>query len=93
MTELVDLERDERAELMEEIARCVGGLRGLEGVEKVNVGALGNIVRQLHVHVVARRVGDAAWPGPVWGAGRALAYRPDEAAEKVEEFMQALGLG
>ena len=37
--------------------------------EKINIGALGNIVRQLHVHVVGRREGDAAWPGPVWGAG------------------------
>ncbi len=42
--------------------------------EKINIGALGNIVRQLHVHVVGRRAGDAAWPGPVWGAGQRQAY-------------------
>jgi diadenosine tetraphosphate (Ap4A) HIT family hydrolase len=92
LTEVVDLGLDERGELMEEIARCVEVLRGREGVEKVNVGALGNIVRQLHVHVVARRVGDAAWPGPVWGVGTARGYAQPEAAAKVQEFGAALGL-
>jgi diadenosine tetraphosphate (Ap4A) HIT family hydrolase len=42
--------------------------------DKLNLGALGNIVRQLHVHLVGRRAGDAAWPGPVWGNGSAQAY-------------------
>ena len=42
--------------------------------QKINLGALGNIVRQLHVHVVARREGDPGWPGPVWGFGAAVAY-------------------
>ena len=37
--------------------------------DKINIGALGNVVPQLHIHIVARRIGDAAWPGPVWGAG------------------------
>jgi len=92
LTEIVDLDRSERAELMEEIACCVSVMSGLDGVAKVNVGALGNIVRQLHVHVVARRVGDAAWPGPVWGAGAARAHGPDEAAAKVAEFRRALGV-
>jgi diadenosine tetraphosphate (Ap4A) HIT family hydrolase len=47
-------------------------------VEKLNLGALGNIEPQLHVHVVGRRFDDPAWPGPVWGAGEAQPY--DEAA-------------
>ena len=42
--------------------------------DKLNVGALGNRVSQLHVHIVARFAGDAAWPGPVWGSGSAQAY-------------------
>ena len=62
----------ELARLRGEVAAGVVG--GLPGVEKVNVGALGNVVRQLHAHVVGRRVGDAAWPGPVWGHGRAEAF-------------------
>ena len=47
---------------------------GAPAPEKINIGALGNIVRQLHVQVVGRRAGDAAWPGPVWGAGPRQAY-------------------
>jgi diadenosine tetraphosphate (Ap4A) HIT family hydrolase len=58
----------------------------LSGVEKINVGALGNIVRQLHVHVVGRSPGDPAWPGPVWGFGVALPYD----AERAHEFAAAL---
>jgi diadenosine tetraphosphate (Ap4A) HIT family hydrolase len=42
-------------------------VRALPGVEKLNVGALGNMVPQLHVHVIGRFKGDPAWPGPVWG--------------------------
>jgi len=46
-------------------------------VEKINIGALGNIVRQLHVHVVGRHAGDAAWPGPVWGSGSPVRHAPE----------------
>ncbi len=72
--ELEDLDPLQRAALMEEIVvagdavRAVGEALGL-AVEKLNVGALGNVTPQLHVHVVGRRPGDPAWPGPVWGVG------------------------
>lgn len=72
--ELEDLAPGQRAALMEEIVaagnavRAMGVAMGL-AVEKLNVGALGNVTPQLHVHVVGRRAGDAAWPGPVWGVG------------------------
>jgi len=75
--ELTDLDAADRRTLMDEIAASESFLRRRGGVDKINVGALGNLVRQLHVHVVARRVGDAAWPGPVWGHG--VAQRYDEA--------------
>lgn len=78
LVELDDLAPDELMDLMREIASATRAMRGFRSVEKVNVGALGNIVRQLHVHVVGRRVGDHAWPGPVWGAGHAAAYEPAE---------------
>jgi diadenosine tetraphosphate (Ap4A) HIT family hydrolase len=65
-----------------EITRAMKVLRGVVECDKLNVGALGNIVRQLHVHVVARREGDAAWPGPVWGHGPAHHYLP-EARDKL----------
>jgi diadenosine tetraphosphate (Ap4A) HIT family hydrolase len=58
------------------VSRLIGAW---PGVEKVNVGALGNVVRQLHVHVVGRRPGDPAWPGPVWGHGARAPYGPGEA--------------
>ena len=61
-------------------------LKALTGCRKINIGALGNVVSQLHVHVVARREGDAAWPGPVWGKGVAEAYGEDEAAALVRQF-------
>jgi diadenosine tetraphosphate (Ap4A) HIT family hydrolase len=90
LVEIADLDRVDRAVLIEEIALVSAALRALPGVEKINVGALGNIVRQLHVHVVGRAVGDAAWPGPVWSAGAARRYQPDAAAALVEGFRRAL---
>jgi diadenosine tetraphosphate (Ap4A) HIT family hydrolase len=60
--------------------------------DKLNIGALGNIVRQLHVHVVARTEGDAAWPGPVWGFGKAEPYADGEAEKRVEALRELLGL-
>jgi diadenosine tetraphosphate (Ap4A) HIT family hydrolase len=53
--------------------RAIGDLAGCP-VEKLNVGALGNVVAQLHIHVVGRRSDDSAWPGPVWGFGAPIAY-------------------
>lgn len=91
LVEIVDLGAAERATLIEEIAVLAEFLRAREKTEKINVGALGNIVRQLHVHVVARRPGDAAWPGPVWGADAAVAYETGAAATKIAKFRAALG--
>lgn len=65
--EIADLSPGDQAQLMAEIVKLSGLVRALSGVEKLNVGALGNMVPQLHVHVVGRRKGDPAWPGPVWG--------------------------
>ena len=90
LAEIADLDRADRATLIEDIARVSEAVRAMPGVEKINVGALGNIVRQLHVHVVGRRVGDPAWPGPVWGAGAARRYEPEAAAALIEELRGAL---
>ncbi len=80
MRELHDLPSADRAALMEEIASVSRALAGLPGVAKVNVGALGNIVPQLHVHVIGRAPGDPAWPGPVWGVAGRVAYVAGEEA-------------
>lgn len=72
--EIVDLAPQDRAQLMEEIAQVSGVLRGLTHCDKLNVAALGNMVPQLHVHVIGRFSGDPAWPGPVWGKAPAQPY-------------------
>jgi diadenosine tetraphosphate (Ap4A) HIT family hydrolase len=77
MVEICDLSVGEQATLWQEANRAAQALRAIAAFDKLNLGALGNIVRQLHVHVVGRREGDAAWPGPVWGNGRALPYDED----------------
>jgi diadenosine tetraphosphate (Ap4A) HIT family hydrolase len=90
LSELFHLEETDRAILMEEIAAVSRALTGFAGVDKINVGALGNIVRQLHIHVVARSIGDAAWPGPVWGAGVAQRYEGQKGRELARDFKAAL---
>ena len=67
MVEIHDLAPPDRAMLIEEIALVSDAIRELFHPTKLNVGALGNIVAQLHVHVVGRFASDDAWPGPVWG--------------------------
>jgi diadenosine tetraphosphate (Ap4A) HIT family hydrolase len=88
--ELFDLDDADRAVLMEEIAAVSKVLSAAPGIDKINVGALGNIVRQLHIHVVARRFDDAAWPGPVWGVGAPLRYDAETAGTTVQNLKEAL---
>lgn len=83
LSEIHDLAGDERALLIEEAARAGVALKSLTGAKKINTAALGNMVAQLHVHVVARFVGDDAWPGPVWGSGRSVAYEEEAAARLI----------
>ncbi len=72
--EWIDLDGADQRLLLAEVNLAGRLLRSLGPVHKLNVGALGNVVRQLHVHVVARNVADPAWPGPVWGAGLRVPY-------------------
>lgn len=78
--ELADLSAEQRAALMEETVRAGDLVRGLGPVEKLNVGAIGNVTAQLHVHVVGRRRDDGLWPDPVWGRGASVPYVEDERA-------------
>jgi diadenosine tetraphosphate (Ap4A) HIT family hydrolase len=79
VVELTDLEAADRTQLIEEAALAAGFLKAHTGARKINFGALGNIVPQLHLHVVARATGDPAWPGPVWGHGEACPYLVSDA--------------
>jgi diadenosine tetraphosphate (Ap4A) HIT family hydrolase len=72
--EIVDLNEQDRQQLMREIAEASAALKALTECEKLNFAAIGNIVPQLHVHVVARCHSDPAWPKPVWGAVPPRAY-------------------
>jgi len=76
LTELIDLEPNEQVQLLGEIDVAARVLKAVTECEKLNIAALGNIVAQLHVHVIGRRHSDAAWPKPVWGAALPLAYNP-----------------
>ena len=86
--EIFDLAATDRAVLIEEIARASEAAKTLAKAEKINVGALGNIVPQLHVHIVARSTGDFAWPGPVWGQGSPVPYTDDARAARLQRLRE-----
>lgn len=87
--EISDLSVDEQALLWREVNRASAALRAAVPCDKLNLGALGNVVRQLHVHVVARVQGDVAWPGPVWGSV-ATPYLPTVRQTLIERLRDAL---
>ncbi len=76
LTEIIDLEQNEQVQLLGEIDAAARVLKSVTECEKLNIAALGNVVAQLHVHVIARRHSDAAWPKPVWGVAPSAAYNP-----------------
>ncbi|MBW8816528.1 MAG: HIT family protein [Caulobacterales bacterium] len=95
--ELEDLSGNDRAALMEEIVRASAAVRAIgqalgRPVQKLNVGQLGNVTPQLHVHVVGRRTDDPAWPGPVWGVGSAEPYADGALAVALQAARITLGL-
>lgn len=90
LVELIDLAAEDQQQLMREIAVTSTALRMATDCEKLNVGALGNQVSQLHVHVIARFRADAAWPGPVWGAVPSISYEPEKADSLIADLRRAL---
>jgi diadenosine tetraphosphate (Ap4A) HIT family hydrolase len=74
LIELSDLEAGDLGAVMREAVLAGRTLKSVTSATKINTAALGNIVRQLHIHVVARRESDPAWPGPVWGFGERQPY-------------------
>ena len=89
ITELFELARADREMLMEEAAGAARILKEVCGATKINIGAVGNLVSQLHVHVVARNPGDPAWPGPVWGHSPAVSYEPDAREALIAKIVKA----
>ena len=94
--EYFELSRADRQALSEEIAIVSEALWRLAAAHKMNVGAIGNQVRQLHVHIIARTTDDAAWPSPVWGPasskGAAIPYADAGAQGLVARLQSAVGL-
>lgn len=90
LVELTDLDAQDQTMLWQEVNCASAALRATGPCEKLNLGALGNIVRQLHVHLVARVAGDHAWPGPVWGHGQAVAYSDKQLTARVAALQAAL---
>jgi diadenosine tetraphosphate (Ap4A) HIT family hydrolase len=78
MTEVCELAPDEQTLLWSEVNAVAGFVRNHHAIDKLNIAAIGNIVRQLHVHVVGRRLDDYCWPGVVWGEPAQQTYSEDE---------------
>jgi|SRR5664279_5232827 len=74
--EITDLDPNEQVQLLGEIDAAARALKSVTEYEKLNVAALGNVVAQLHVHVIGRRHSDSAWPKPVWGVAKPADYIP-----------------
>jgi diadenosine tetraphosphate (Ap4A) HIT family hydrolase len=84
--EWIDLDQDDQQALWSEVRQAAEALRAMTEPDKLNVAALGNQVRQLHVHLIARHRQDDAWPDPVWGRYPALPYE-DGGDAFVKEFL------
>ena len=78
ISEIFELTPLDQVLLTFETNKVGAALKTVTGATKINVGALGNIVRQLHVHVIARFEGDTNWPGPIWGHDKAEPYADED---------------
>ena len=92
LTEIYQLPAEDRAVLLEESCRLGEFLMDSFDGDKLNIGALGNLVPQLHLHHVVRRAGDPAWPGPVWGHSPAQAYEDEPLTERLGLLRGGLGI-
>lgn len=90
--ELVDLDDAQQVAVMRDIAAASRALQACFAPDKLNVAALGNMVPQLHVHVIARYTSDPAWPAPVWGRVPAVAYDEPTLADRIARLRAALEL-
>ncbi|ANH02783.1 HIT domain-containing protein [Shinella sp. HZN7] len=90
VSEIFDLTPLDQTMLTFETTLVAETLKKVTGAEKINVAAIGNIVRQLHVHVIARSEGDPNWPGPVWGFGTAEPRSADETKAFAAKILDAL---
>ena len=90
LRELIDLPQDDQHGLLDEISRCAHVLHALDKPDKLNIAALGNVVAQLHVHVIARYTSDAAWPRPVWNVGERMPFAENALRRRLASLRSAL---
>jgi diadenosine tetraphosphate (Ap4A) HIT family hydrolase len=93
ITEIHELDASDREMLIQEIAAASTRLQNLSGADKMNVAALGNMVPQLHIHIIARFKDDPAWPKPVFGFQAPNPYDAEFLAEHMQKMVDALGDG
>ncbi|MCP5085072.1 MAG: HIT family protein [Alphaproteobacteria bacterium] len=93
LSEWHELAAEDAAQLSAEISRASGALKTITGADKINVAAIGNMVRQMHVHVVARHEGDETWPGTVWNSGAAIPHEAEALQAVRKKISQELAPG
>ncbi len=89
--EIIELAGADQTLLFGEISRAMTALQGVVRPDKLNLGALGNVTAQLHIHIVGRFHSDPAWPGPVWGFGERKPYPPHMVGVLSDKLTAALG--
>jgi diadenosine tetraphosphate (Ap4A) HIT family hydrolase len=92
ISEIIDLDANDQAQLLAEINAASRALKAVATFEKLNVAALGNVVAQLHVHVIGRSATDATWPKPVWGLVPPVPYEPAARARLIEALRRELAI-
>ena len=85
-----DVAPADKPALIDEIDRASNALQTLHNPDKINVAALGNMVAQLHIHVIARFTTDPAWPGPIWGEGSMEPYEKAQLSDTVDALKMVL---
>ncbi|WP_313464805.1 HIT family protein [Pseudomonas nitroreducens] len=93
VSEIFQLDVADQQQLWREATQLAEVLKDTFDADKMNVANLGNVVSQLHVHVIVRKTSDAAWPGPVWGKHAAVPYKEEELARIREKLRMVLGDG
>jgi diadenosine tetraphosphate (Ap4A) HIT family hydrolase len=90
LRDLIDLPHHDQHRLLDEVNRCAHVLHALDKPDKLNIAALGNVVAQLHVHVIARYTSDAAWPRPVWNVGERVPFEDNVLRRRLGSLRAAL---
>ncbi len=88
--DLIDLNFDDQQKLLFEINICGEFLKSNFVIDKLNIASLGNIVKQLHIHIIGRNKNDITFPSPVWGNANAVKYQENQALELIKKIQNYL---